>query len=205
MNFGSSSSFSVLLYFWRRVVVTWITSFPLSFQCVLISLFAVSIFQSGTMYFLIWSVCMQLPFVLFVPFSLFVSFERFSAFIPLSFSFSVSSLFSLFFYLHHFFLSSFVKRFSNFGLPISLLLLPLFTFEEVDCYVASICLQTCNNWCKPSWLPIQNSEPSCQSYKNFERFLFAATFLSVLLKLLKLADCLKYSVSKFWIYRVFIG
>ena len=138
-------------------------------------------------------------------FSLFVSFERFSAFLCLSFSFSVSSLFSLFFYLHHFFLSSFVKRFSNFGLPISLLLLPLFTFEEVDCYVASICLQTCNNWCKPSWLPIQNSEPSCQSYKNFEKFLFAATFLSVLLKLLKLADCLKYSVSKFWIYRVFIG
>ena len=88
---------------------------------------------------------------------------------------------------------------------ISLTLLPLFFFEEVDCYVASLCLQTCNNWCKPGWLPIQNLEPSCQSYQNFEKFLFAITFLSVLSKLLKLADCLKYSVSKFWIYRVFIG
>ena len=66
-------------------------------------------------------------------FSLFVSFERFSAFLCLSFSFSVSSLFSLFFYLHHFFLSAFVKGFSNFGLPISLPLLPLLSFEEVNC------------------------------------------------------------------------
>ena len=61
---------SVLLCSWSRIALTWITSFPLSFRCVLISFFAVSIFQSGTKYFLIWSVCKRLPFVLFVPFSL---------------------------------------------------------------------------------------------------------------------------------------
>ena len=49
------------------------------------------------------------------------------------------------------------------------------------------------------------AEANCQSYWNFEKFLFAVTFLSVLLKLLKLTDCLRYSVSEFWIYRVFIG
>ena len=56
--------------FWLLIVLTWITSFSLSFQFALISLFAVSIFQSGTKYFLVWSVCTGLPFVVFVPFSL---------------------------------------------------------------------------------------------------------------------------------------
>ena len=88
-------SLSVLLYSWCRIVLPWITSFLLFFQCVRISLFAGSIFQSGAKYYLIWCVCMDfLLYSLFIslwsPFSLFVSFERFSAFLCLFVFFSSS-------------------------------------------------------------------------------------------------------------------
>ena len=175
--------FFLSLYSWCRIVLTWITSFLLSFRCVTIfflqfqsfslvpSIFWYDLFARD---FLLYSLLLSL----WSSFSLFVSFKHFSAFLCLSFSFSVSSLFSLFSSVHCFFLSAFVKGFPSFGLPISLPLLPLFSFEEVNCYIASLCLQTCDNWCEPSWLPIQKSEPSCQSYRNFEKFLFAVTFLS---------------------------
>ena len=174
-------SLSVLLYSWCRIVLTWITSFPLSFWCDLIALFAVSIFQSGTKYFLIWSVCKGLPFVFFVPFPLvfffficyFWAFFRFSLFVLFFFSFI---LVFFVFLSPSFFFSAFVKAFSSFGLPISLPLLPLFSFEEVNCSVASLCLQTCGNWCEPSWLPIQKSEPSCNHIEILKSFFLLSAF-----------------------------
>ena len=132
-------SLSVLLYSWCRIVLIWITSFPLSFWCDLIALFAVSIFQSGTKYFLIWSVCKGLPFVFFVPFPLVFFFFicYFWAFFRFSFSvlFFFSFILVFFVFLSPlFFLSAFVKGFSNFDLPISLPLRPFFSFEvEVNC------------------------------------------------------------------------
>ena len=77
------------------------------------------------------------------------------------------------------FFSAFMKAFSNFSLPISLPLLPLFSFEEVNYSVASLSLQTCGNWCEPSWLPIQNQNQvvnHIEILKSF--FLLSAFYLS---------------------------
>ena len=133
-NFGSS----VLLYSWCRIGLTWITSFLLSFWCVLISLFVVLIFQFGTKYFLIWclhrtSFYIIYPILFGLLFLYLLVLNIFQLFFVYPFLFSVSTWFSLCFSLHDFFLSMFVKGFSNLGLPISLPLLPLFSFEKVNC------------------------------------------------------------------------
>ena len=101
-------SLYLLLYSWCRIVLTWITSFPLSFRCVLISFLrfrSFSLVPSTFLYklfardYLLYSLFHSLCF----SFSLFVSFECFLAFLCLFFSFSVLSLFSLFFFLYRFF------------------------------------------------------------------------------------------------------